>query len=202
MIGFLDSLHGATLSDKIGVTELNNILLNNIPNSWSNKAYVQGFDFESILYKKYVIMFEQMEISESIYKGVVDTSYKKPTQSDANCAGHSSQMRLEDDLSQTHPTMGESSDKRRKIYVYRSTGEMKTCLIHIPGHSSDECKVLVDFCANYAKGRHTKDHNNYPVPRRNFNRRKGNNAIINNVVDEILPNETQKVSTTREALGF
>ena len=29
-----------------------------------------------------------MEIAESIYKGVVEPSYKKPTRVDANCAGH------------------------------------------------------------------------------------------------------------------
>ena len=36
-------------------------------NGWSKKAYVQGFDFESITFKKYVNMFERMEIAESIY---------------------------------------------------------------------------------------------------------------------------------------
>ena len=40
-------------------------------NIWSKQAYVQGFDFESILFKKYVNTFEQMEIAEFIYKGVV-----------------------------------------------------------------------------------------------------------------------------------
>ena len=32
-----------------------------------------------------------------------------------------------------------------------------------------------------------------------FNRQQGNNDIINNVVDEILLNETKKVSAAREA---
>ena len=35
-----------------------------------------------------------------------------------------------------------------------------------------------------------------------FNRQQGNNDIINNVVDEILPNETKKVSAAREARNF
>ena len=38
-------------------------------------------------------MFERMEIVESIYKGVVEPSYKKPTQADSKCAGHSSNNR-------------------------------------------------------------------------------------------------------------
>ena len=35
-------------TDKIGVTELNEILLNIMPNSCSKKVYVQGIDCESI----------------------------------------------------------------------------------------------------------------------------------------------------------
>ena len=59
-----------------------------MPNIWSKQAYVQGFGFESISFKNFVNMFEQMGIAESIYKVVVE-SYKKPTRSDYNCAGHS-----------------------------------------------------------------------------------------------------------------
>ena len=66
------------MTDKIGITELNEILLNSIPNRWSKKAYVQGFDCESIYFKFFVNTFERMEIAESIYEGVVTTSYKKP----------------------------------------------------------------------------------------------------------------------------
>ena len=41
---YLASFPGAILADKIGVTELNEILLNSMPSSWSRQAYVQGFD--------------------------------------------------------------------------------------------------------------------------------------------------------------
>ena len=34
-------------------------------------------------------MFERMEISESIYEGVVEPLYKNPTRADANCADNS-----------------------------------------------------------------------------------------------------------------
>ena len=43
---YLESFPRANLTDKIGVTELNEILLNSIPNSRSKQAYVQGFDCE------------------------------------------------------------------------------------------------------------------------------------------------------------
>ena len=56
----------------MGVTELNEILLNSMPNIWSNQSYVQVFDCEYISFKKYVNMFEQMDIAESIHEGVVE----------------------------------------------------------------------------------------------------------------------------------
>ena len=45
---YLASFPWVNLTDKIGVTELNEILLKSIPNSWSKQAYLQGFDFESV----------------------------------------------------------------------------------------------------------------------------------------------------------
>ena len=74
---YLASLSGSTMADKMGITELNEILLNSMPNRWSKQAYVQGFDCETISFKKAVNMFERMEISKSIYEGVVTPSYQK-----------------------------------------------------------------------------------------------------------------------------
>ena len=92
---YLASFLGATLPDNIGVTQLNDILLNSMPTSWSKHAYVQGFDCESITIKKAVNMFERMEIAEFIYEGVVEPSYKKPTRADTNLTVHSRQNRGE-----------------------------------------------------------------------------------------------------------
>ena len=89
----MESLPGVSLTDKIRVTELNEILLNSIPNIWSKQAYVKGFDFESITFKKVVNMFERMEINESVYEGVVEPSYKNPTHAYGNSDGHSSNKR-------------------------------------------------------------------------------------------------------------
>ena len=49
---YLYLLPGKTLSDNIGVTELNEVFLNIMPNSWSKKEYVQGSDFVSITFFK------------------------------------------------------------------------------------------------------------------------------------------------------
>ena len=72
---YLASFPGETLNDKIGVTELNEILLRSMPTRWSRQAYVQGFCYESITFKISVNIFERTEISKSIYEGVLEPSY-------------------------------------------------------------------------------------------------------------------------------
>ena len=72
---YLASFLETTLADKMDVTELDDIILNRIRTSWYKQAYVQGFDYEYILFKNAVNMFENMEIPESIYQGVVEPSY-------------------------------------------------------------------------------------------------------------------------------
>ena len=60
---------------KTVMTDMNEILLNIMTNSWIKQAYVQGFYCEYITFKKQVNTFECKEISESIYKGVVKPYY-------------------------------------------------------------------------------------------------------------------------------
>ena len=74
---YLASFPGATMADKIGITKIDGILLNSMPNIWCKQAYIQGLDWESISFKKSTNMFERMEIPEIIYEGVVTPSYKK-----------------------------------------------------------------------------------------------------------------------------
>ena len=65
--------------------------------------------------------------------------------------------------------MSESSGKLRKSYVYHPKDRSKlTCLIHGPGHSSDECKVLVDFGSKYSKSRPTKECGHDPTTNKNL----------------------------------
>ena len=86
----------------------------------------------------------------------------------------------------TCPENGESAGKRRKRHVDSPTGKIKNCLIHGPGHSSEECKVVGDFETKYANSRPTKDGRNIPMPRKKIDRHQENNAIVKNAVDEIL----------------
>ena len=106
-----------------------------------------------------------MEIAESIYKDLVETSYKKTTQAYSNRAGRSSNKRGESALSKTRTETWESSGKRRKRYIDNSKRESKTCLVHGPVHSSGECKVLGYFGSKYMNGKPTKGYDNHPKPR-------------------------------------
>ena len=72
---YLASFSGATMADKMGVIELNEILLNSMSHSCSKQAYLQEFYCETISFKKAVNLFERMEIAESFYEGVVIPSY-------------------------------------------------------------------------------------------------------------------------------
>ena len=131
-----------------------------MPNSYSKQAYVQGFNYENISFKKAVNVFEHTEIAESIYEYVVEPYYKTlPGQIPIgkNKRGESASYK-------THPTMGESAGKRWKGCVDCSKSELKTFLIHGTIHSSDECIVLWDFGSKYAKVKPTKEHGNHPIP--------------------------------------
>ena len=45
------SFPGSTISDKLRVTKISEIVLNGMPNSWYKQAYVQGFDRDYISFK-------------------------------------------------------------------------------------------------------------------------------------------------------
>ena len=85
-----------------------------MPNSSSNKTYVQGFYCESITFQAAVNMFECMEMSESIYEGVVEPSYKTRNRVYSNRAVHSRKIRGETASSNTYSDMSEISGNRGK----------------------------------------------------------------------------------------
>ena len=49
------------------MTELDEILLNSMPNSWTKQAYVRLIDWYYINFQMSVNIFERMDISGSIY---------------------------------------------------------------------------------------------------------------------------------------
>ena len=118
-------------------------------------------------------MFEHMEIAESIYEGVVETSYKKTTGAYSNYAGNRRLKRVETVSSKNPSNMSESAGKCRKIYVDNPKDRYKPiCLIQGLRHSLDECTVLLDFGSKCANNRPTKDCRNDTTNRRKFNRQQ------------------------------
>ena len=103
-------------------------------------------------------MFERIEISEYIYEGILEPYYKKTTRVDVNCAGLSRKMRGDVASSTTYSKKNESSYKHRKRYVHHNKDRSQlSCLIHGPGNSSDECKVLIFFVSKKTKSRLNKE---------------------------------------------
>ena len=66
--------------------DLNDILLQAVPNGWAKQAYIQGWDFEMNRYKATCKLFERMEVAEKIYKG--GNTSKTLHKVDANRASH------------------------------------------------------------------------------------------------------------------
>ena len=102
-------------------------------------------------------MFERMDIAESIYEVLLKPSYKQFTRADDIYAGHSRKKGSEAVLSHIYSAISETSDKHRKRYVDNPKSESIPYLAPIPGHSSDEYKVLRDFGITYSKIRPTND---------------------------------------------
>ena len=85
---------------------------------------------------------------------VLENLLTNQTRAYANRAGHSRQMRGVATSSKKNSEMGNHTDKRKQRYVDHMRDRSKlTCLIHSPGHSSYECRVLNDFGTKYAKER-------------------------------------------------
>ena len=82
--------------------------------------------------------------------------------------------------------MSKSNCSSRKRYVYHPEHISKhTYLIHVPGYSSDECKVLREIGSKYPKSRPTKDRDNYPATKNKYKTAR-ENAIVNHAVNEII----------------
>ena len=132
-------------------------------------------------------MFEYMEIEDSIYEGVLESSYKITTRINANCDSISSNTIGESASSNTYSEMSKSAKKHIKSYVDHLEDRLTlNFLIHVPGHSSDECKVLGGFGSKYSKIRLTKDHGQEPATNKKFNINPEKNAIVHHSVHQII----------------
>ena len=90
-------------------------------------------------------MFELMEIDEQVYEG--GTPSKTTNGEDSNCAGHIRKYKGGESALSTNPKKG-CIGKCKKNYAGHPSDAPtggKTCLLHGPGHSTEECKVLQEY---------------------------------------------------------
>ena len=140
----------------MGLEELNKIFLHAVSNGWANKSYLQGWDFEGKTYNETYEIFKNMEITKQVYEGV--TPSKTTIRVDTKCASHRRKQKGGEPASPTNPEKGCAGKRKKKHAGHtsnRPTGE-KTCLLHGPGHSSEECRVLKYYSKKYAAQRPNK----------------------------------------------
>ena len=67
-------------------------------------------------------------------------------------------------------------------------------MTHGLGNFSDECKVLGEFGTKYAADQPTNNRGSTTIPKKGYQKKQENHAIIDNMVDEIHMVEPKKVS--------
>ena len=96
--------------------------------------------------------------------------------------------------SNTHPAKDESACKRSKLYLHQLNRASKYYMIHGLGHSSDEFNILGEFRTKYAADQPTKNRGSNPIPKKGYQEKQDNRAIIDNMVDELHVVESKNLS--------
>ena len=137
-----------------------------------------------------------MEISEVIYEGAVEPSYKKTTRVDSNRDGNSRQMSGVSASSKAYSEVGNHSGNLNQRYIDHLIDRSKlTYLMHGNFHSSEQCKFLNDFGTRYDARRTLKELRQEPTSAKMQKKNHDVNAIIQHAVSDILKqDENTKLS--------
>ena len=95
-------------------------------------------------------MFERMEITEAIYVGGAPS--KNTQRAEYDCASFVSNQKVGGSALTSNPKKGRAGKRKKSDVGHPSnapTGAKKTCMLHVPGHSSDEWKLLKYYSKNY-----------------------------------------------------
>ena len=84
---YISPFTGLDISNKFNEDNINNIILNYVPNGGLNQSYIQGFEFNSEPFNMATKISEWMETPEQVLKGVF---FRKKTHSDSNNTGQRS----------------------------------------------------------------------------------------------------------------
>ena len=147
---YLTLFPGSSATNKMPPEDFNNILLHAVPNGWAKQAYLQGQDFQMKIYKSICKLSEIMEVVDKIYEG--GNTYKTPSRTNSNRASHDGKRKGGESASPTNPETGRAGKRKTRNAVhpiYHPTGG-KICLVHGPGHSEEQCKLLKDYSAKYS----------------------------------------------------
>ena len=109
----LPLLPGSSAAKIMDPKELNKILLHDVPNSWTRKAYIQGWDLEGRSYKEICNMFERTETAEAIYEGGAPSKNTQRAESDRDISGR--KKKGGESASPYKPEKGRAG-KRKKNY--------------------------------------------------------------------------------------
>ena len=129
-----------------------------VPNGWAKQSYLQGWALDMKIYKYICSMFDQMEISEQVYKG--GTPSKKFIEEYANRANHVRKRKIGEAILTANNEKCRSIEIKTKHsghLINLPTSAKKTCLLHGPGHSPEECNLLKSCSEMYAAQRSHKD---------------------------------------------
>ena len=130
----------------MGPEELNEILLHTVPNSWAQQVYLQGWYSKGRTYNDTCNNLERMEIVKAIYKGGAPSKNTQRAEANRDSSGRKEKGGAS--ASPSKPDQVHSGKRKRSNTGHPSnepTGANKTCLIHGPGHSSEECKILQEY---------------------------------------------------------
>ena len=84
--------------------------------------------------------------------------------------------------------MGRCTGKHKQRYVNFPRYQSQLAYqIHVPGHSSDECKIRNIFGTKYAKYRHFKECSKYPTYNKRRRKKQDVSYIVQQAVNEIIP---------------
>ena len=99
-----------------------------------------------------------MEIAEQVYEG--QTPYRKIPRADANRDSHVRNRKGGESALPTNPEKGRAVKRKTKNAVSpikKMTSVDKTCFLHVPGHSSEEFKLLKRYSKKYSAQQPHKD---------------------------------------------
>ena len=116
-----------------------------------------------------------------IYRGGAIS--KTPIRANSNRDIHGKNLKEGETASPTNPEKGRAGNCKINNEGHPSNlwTRGKTCLLHGPGHSMDECKVLKEYTAKYAAQR---SHNEIEA-RSGGNKKRGKTVKFNGATEEV-----------------